>query len=234
MSWFGLGPQDILDRAKASGAAVKVPTLASSLLRGVVGFTIVSVAGFCPWALGAKWFHGRAGEIGMYAACALTFIGLSGVLLHGLIIGPGSLPRFYKLFGVAFAAYSAAWIAGWMGLHGHAGSLAGLFAGTALMGWILACAFDERGAALKSIAALFVLNTLGYYAGGWAEGKVAHLPHLSLAGLVLEKPPPITVAMLLWGVGYGIGLGAGLGLAFYFCQKTVRERLSTASDSRQG
>jgi hypothetical protein len=228
MAWFGLGPEEILGRVRASAAPAKVPSLGSSLLRGVLGFTIVSVAGFCPWALGSRHFHGKAGELCLYAACALMFIGLSGVLLHGLIIGPGSLARFYKVFGVAFSAYSAAWIAGWMALGGHAGSLGGLFAGTALMGWILASAFGERSAALKSIAMLFALNTLGYYAGGWMEGKVARLPHLSLAGLVVEKPTPITIAMLLWGVGYGIGLGAGLGLAFHFCQKTVRERLSSS------
>ena len=54
---------------------------------------------------------------------------------------------------------------------------------------------------------------------------------LLLAGAPVDsakkKPPPLTVAMLLWGVGYGLGLGAGLGLAFHFCQKTVRDRLKT-------
>jgi len=227
VSWFQLDPQSIADRVKASGATLKIPSLGASLLRGILGFTIVSVAGFAPWALGGSWLHRAVGEAGMYAACAIVFIGLSGLLLHRLILGPGSLPRFYKLFGTAFAAYSAAWIAGWMGLHGHLGSLAGLFAGTAAMGWIFADAFGERKAAPKSIAALFVLNTIGYYVGGWVEGTVAKLPHLSLAGIVVEKPPPITIAMLLWGVCYGVGLGAGLGLAFHFCQKTVRERLKT-------
>jgi hypothetical protein len=35
--------------------------------------------------------------------CAIVFIVLSGLLLHRLIIGPGSLGRFYKLFSAAFA-----------------------------------------------------------------------------------------------------------------------------------
>jgi hypothetical protein len=227
VSCFQLDPSSIVERVKASGAPAKIPSLGESLLRGILGFTVVSVAGFAPWALAGPLLQRGIGEAGMYAACALTFIGLSGLLLHRLIIGPGSLPRFYKLFSLTFALYSVAWIAGWMGLHGHRGSLVGLFAGSALMGGIIAWAFDERRAAPATIAALFVLNTIGYYAGGWVEGKVAKLPNLSLAGLVVEKPAPLTIAMLLWGVCYGIGLGAGLGLAFHVCQAGVRRRLSS-------
>lgn len=233
MGWFQLDPEAIAARVRGSGSASKVPTLGRSVVLGAGGFMIVSVAGFAPWALGASWLQKRIGEAGMYGTCAAVFIGLSGLLLHPLIIGPGSLSRFYKLFGISFSAYSAAWIAGWMGLHGHAGSLVGLLAGSVLMGGLFAAAFGERSAALKSIAALFVLNTVGYYAGGWVEGKVARLPNLSLAGLVVEKPPPLTVAMLLWGVCYGLGLGAGLGLAFHFCQGSAR-RLITATDSGRG
>jgi hypothetical protein len=226
MGLFGLDPESIAGRVKASGVPARIPTAGASVLRGAIGFTMVSVAGFTPWALAGAPLTRVVGEAGMYASCAAVFIGLSGLLLHRLILGPGSLPRFYKLFGTTFALYSAAWIAGWMGLHGHLGSLVGLLAGTAVMGGLFAFAFGEPRAALPSIASLFVLNTLGYYVGGWVEGTVAKLPHLSLAGLAVEKPPPITIAMLLWGVCYGIGLGAGLGLAFHFCQKTARARLA--------
>ena len=38
-------------------------------------------------------------------ACTAIFIGLSGLCLHRLILGPGSLSRFYKLFSLAFAAF---------------------------------------------------------------------------------------------------------------------------------
>ena len=98
-----------------------------------------------------------------------------------------------------------------MWLRGDAGSIAGLLGGTAVMGAILAFAFDAPRAMGKSIAVLFFLNTLGYYAGGWFEGKLA-IDH-RLAG------------MLLWGICYGIGLGAGLGVAFHLCQERARAAL---------
>jgi hypothetical protein len=213
VGWFQLDPDGIVSRVRSSGAPARVPSLGGSILRGIVGLTIVSVAGFAPWALGGKGLARAVGEAGMYVACAAAFIGLTGPLLHRLIIGPGSLPRFCKLFGLSFAVYSAAWIAAWMIRPGHVGSLVGLAAGTAAMGAMIATAFDARPAAWKGIPALFLLNTIGYYAGGWVEGAVA-------------KMAPIQIAMLLWGVCYGIGLGAGLGLTFYLCQKTVRQRLS--------
>jgi hypothetical protein len=184
------------------------------------------VAGFAPWAVAGHWFHRAIGEAGLYAACAVTFIGLSGLLLHRLIIGPGSLTRFYKLFGLAFAAYAITWILAWMTIRGHAGGIAGLFAGTAIMGWIFVRAFDATGEIVKVVAALFVFNALGYFIGGWVEAGVVGLKELSFFGLDLEKPVRVTLAQLLWGVCYGVGLGAGLGLAFYYCQTNTRALLS--------
>ena len=132
----------------------------------------------------------------------------SGPLLHRLIIGPGSLARFYRLFSIAFIAYAAVWIALWVWLRGREGEIAGLLGGTAAMGAILAFAFDAQHSTLKIIASLFVLNALGYFAGGWFEGKLAIDHRLA--------------AMMLWGVCYGIGFGAGLGLAFHLCQARAR------------
>ena len=208
MGLFQLDPQSIVDRAKAAGAPPSVPALGASVVRGVVGFTLLSVAGFLPWVLGLSK---RIGTAGMYAACAAVFIGLSGPLLHRLILGPGSLSRFYKLFGLAFALYSAAWIGCYLGLRGHAGGIVGLLAGTALMGGLFAAAFEERRAALPSIASLFLLNLAGYYGGNAVE-------------LAIVRSHP-QAAMVLYGVCYGIGFGAGLGLAFHLCQKTARSRL---------
>ena len=162
----------------------------------------------------------------MYAACALVFLLLSGLFLHRLILGPGSLRRFYLLFTPAFVLYSIAWIVGWMTLRGHAGSLAGLLSGTILMGWVLVAAFAAKGQALKVIASLFLLNSAGYFIGGWVEGWLIHLEECRFFGVSLAKPEQRLLAMMSWGLFYGIGLGAGIGLAFHQCQAEARRLLS--------
>jgi len=81
------------------------------------------------------------------------------------------------------------------------------------MGLILVLAFDAPRSLPLLIAALFTLNTAGYYAGGWIEGKLA-IDHR-------------TAGMLLWGVSYGIGIGfgPGLGIAFHLFQQEARSRV---------
>lgn len=201
MSWFQLDPPSLAQRA----GTLPAPSLGQSIVHGAIGFTLVSVAGFVPWAVAGKWLHRLVGEAGMYVACMIVFIALAGICLHRLIIGRGSLARFYKLFSVVFVAYSIAWIAGWMFLRGHLGSVVGLLAGTVIMGGMLACAFDASAQTFKVMAALFVLNAIGYFVGGLLEARVPGIP-----------------GKLLWGVCYGLGFGAGLGLAFYFCQAEAR------------
>jgi hypothetical protein len=232
MGWFQLDPTSIAARARGANPPARVPGLAGSLWRGILGFTVVSMAGFAPWAVTGKWFYQNIGEAGLYAVCAIVFIGLSGLLLHQLIIGPGSLGRFYKLFSLAFAAYSVAWIAGWMSLRGHPGSFAGLLAGAAVMGWMLATAFDARSAALKIIAALFVFNATGYFIGGFFEGWLLDMKECNVVGVPLTQSTQALVAKMQWGVCYGLGLGAGLGLAFYFCQAQARALLGAKASDR--
>lgn len=210
MSWFQLDPQSIAKRARAAGSPV--PSLGASLMRGIIGFTVVSVAGFVPWAVFGNWFHRQGGEAGMYAACAVVFLALTSPLLHRLIIGPGSMSRFYKVFCPAFAAYSVAWIVGWMTLRGHLGSIAGLAAGTMVMACMLVAAFDALRVVVKVFLALFVLNSIGYFVGGISE-----------AAFIKQYP---LYAKLSWGVFYGLGFGAGLGLAFHICQERARKLLA--------
>ena len=211
MAIFELDPQSIVERVRATGREPHVPSFSASVLRGIVGFTVVSIAGFSPWPIIGRWF-GDVGEMGLYVACTAVFIGLSGVCLHRLIIGPGSLSRFYKIFSLAFLAYAIVWVISWMWLRGDAGVLVGLLAGTVAMGAILALAFDGHREMLATIASLCALNAAGYYAGAWVHAKLG-FDH-SLAG------------MLLWGACYGIGFGAGLGVAFYLCQKRARVALA--------
>ena len=150
MSLFQLDPQSIAKRART--AASPVPSLGESIMRGMIGFTVVSVAGFVPWAVFGKGLQKQVGEAGLYAICAVVFLALTAPLLHRLIIGPGSVSRFYKLFGLSFTAYSIAWIAGWMALRGHPGSIAGLLAGTMVMACMLVAAFDALRIVVNDIA----------------------------------------------------------------------------------
>jgi hypothetical protein len=207
MALFQLDPDSIATRVRSGLVPPRVPTLGESMMRGIIGFMIVSVAGFAPWPIFERWVRGL-GEVELYVACTVVFIGLSGLCLHRLIIGPGSLPRFYKLFSLAFVAYAIAWVGFWMWLRGDTGVWAGLLAGNVVMGAILAFAFNAQRSLLSIVFALFALNAIGYFAGEWVESR-----------LISEHR---ATAMLLWGACYGVGFGAGLGIAFYICQQPVR------------
>ena len=84
MSWFKLDPDSVVDRVRTSGRPAEIPGPTVSLRRGIVGFTLLSIAGFAPWAVLGRWFYRHIGEGGLYGLCALVFIGLSGPLLHRL------------------------------------------------------------------------------------------------------------------------------------------------------
>jgi hypothetical protein len=231
--WLQLEPQHIADRVKAAGETPLVPSLAESVLRGAIGFTVVSVAGFAPWALGGRALHHALGEIGLYAVCALVFIALTGLFLHRLIIGPGSLVRFYLLFTMAFSAYAFCWTVAWILLRGHGGSVVGLLVGTSVMAWIFVRAFGAPDVFLQVATALFVLNALGYFAGGWSESAIARIKIDHLIGMTVDRKTRLSIAMLSWGLCYGVGLGAGLGLAFHWCQGKARALLTGSDEPPQ-
>jgi len=219
MAWFQLDPQSIADRVEPGA---RIPSRAVSLARGMVGFTLLSVAGFVPWAAFGRPLYRALGEAGMYAVCAAVFIAFSGPLLHRLILGRGSMGRFYAVFSVAFVVYSIGWTVGWMLWRGHPGSVAGLLAGTAGMGWVLARAFGS-GSTLKLIGLLFAWNAAGYFIGGVSDAWIGSWRD------AVGPEQRATVSMLAhlgWGLCYGLGFGAGLGLAFYHCQSRARERIA--------
>jgi len=211
MPLFQLDPESIAARVRTSSRPVPLPSLGASVLRGIVGFTVVSIAGFLPWPIFDHWFRSLR-EMHLYVTCTAIFIGLSGICLHRLIVGPGSLARFYKLFSLAFLFYVVTWVALWVAWRDESGVIAGLLGGTAIMGAIFSFAFRALGAMPKVIAALFILNTLGYYVGERIEGK-----------LIIDHS---ILAVLLWALCYGIGFGAGLGAAFHFCQQQARALIS--------
>jgi hypothetical protein len=227
MSWFQLDASTVACRVHAAGDEAGIPTFLGSLLRGMVGFTIVSIASVLPWVVWGDWLLGRIGEGGLFAVCAMVFILLSGPLLHGLIIGPGSLLIFYKLFSIAFAGYAVGWIISWSCLGGELGSGVGLLAGAIIFGWVLARAFEIPRAMWLVIPVLLVLSAGGYFGGDWVESR---LPALGALGF--SPPVQAAVADLGRGMCYTAGFGAGLGLAFYFCQADVREFLRAESASR--
>lgn len=217
MSCFQLDPQSLAQRSTSA------PSFTTSLLRGTLGFTAVSIAGFLPWGVFGKAFHGQ--ELRMYLVCAVVFLMLSGVLMHRLIMGKGSLGRFYLLFGITFTLYAIAWIAGWMLVRGDLGSIVGLLSGTVVMGGLLCVAFEAKDQWWQVITALFVLNTLGYFLGGVIEVALLKLPVCTFAGITLSKPTQVMLAKMQWAVCYGSGLGAGLGIAFHCCQTRARALL---------
>lgn len=211
MSWFQLDASTIACRVHSEGDGARPLSLPGSMLRGAAGFAVVSVAGFAPWALFGRWLGAQLGEGGVFGVCAVVFILLSGVMLHPLIIGPGSIAIFYKLFGVTFPAYVLAWIIAWTCLGGDLGNLAGLLAGAVVLGWMLSRAFEAPRAAWGAITAIFVLSAVGFFAGAKVEAMAVGAQE--------------TIARLVWGACFGAGFGAGLGVAFYLCQGEVREFL---------
>jgi len=232
---FQLDPEQIATRARASGQVVHLPTLRESILRGTIGFTLVSLGGFAPWILAGRWFYRNTGEIGLYVACAIAFIGLSGPLLHRLIIGPGSLRRCYQLFSTAFIAYAVAWTLGWMLIGGWLGGVIGALAGVAVMGGMLAWGFGTPGAALKVVLALFVTNVAGYFIGEWGHNSILTLKEGNSLGLVLDRSTRALLSKGAWGLLYGMGFGAGIGWGFHLCQTRARRLLSQdrTSDEHQ-
>ncbi len=182
------------------------------VVQGALGFALVSVAAFSVWAFAAGWFRNFGGELGMYGAIALVFLGLSGLVLGGLAGGMG---RFYRAFLPAFFIYAVLWCAAWFGLHGRLGEWVGAAAGCAAFAWIiLRMQGSARGWWVAAVG-LFALHSAGYFTGDWAMYDF-WLPkkHLIAEG-TLTKAQLGTVAKLSWGLCYGLGFGAGIGWVFH-------------------
>ncbi|NBR84638.1 MAG: hypothetical protein EBS84_02235 [Proteobacteria bacterium] len=228
MNLFGLETESILSRVAAEAVAPSVPTLRQSLFIGGVGFGLVGLAAFAVWALGGRELGKAIGEGGLYAACALVFIGLAGAVFGQLVIGPGGTRRIYALFTVAFTAYSVVWTGAWFGLHGTlAAEVAGAVLGSLAMAGVLVAGFGAERECLRAATVLVVLNALGYFVGEvwwrWVPGDGG----ARLFGEMLNREQRVLLSQLGWGVLFGGGFGSGVGYVIYRCQHAVRVHLRT-------
>lgn len=178
-----------------------IPSLGSSLAIGGVGFSLVSLAVFATVAFGERWMYAQLGLFGAYLAWTAFFILLGGGVLGSLVAGRWRLPRFYLLFGLAFFAYAAGWVAAYFVFRGAAGEWVGSFAGSVLMGVVIAAGFGALRSAVKLSPILFAANSIGYFLGSALNNTIG-----GAAG------------MLLWGTAYGLFLGAGLGAVLHLAQ----------------
>ncbi len=189
-------------------------TPSRAVLRGSIGFGLVSLGGFAVWAFGGRWFSARLGEGGMFAVCAIVFLGLSGLFLHSLVQGSGTLRRFYKAFIPAFIAYAIVWSVAWFGLGFGAGEWIGSLLGTIVFAALVARSLGSYGSFIVVCLVLFVTHSIGYFLGGelyyWSHRPAA----ADLLGS-LSRWQRTVGGRMAWGLLYGLGFGAGMGYAFF-------------------
>jgi hypothetical protein len=142
------------------------------------------------------------GLSGAYIAWTALFILLGGAVLGSLVVGRWRNPRFFLIFGLAFFAYAAGWVAAYFSLRNSAGEWAGSLVGSLLMALVFAVAFGALRLILKLSLLLFVTNSAGYFLGSALNE--------SLRG---------RAGMLTWGLVYGLFLGAGIGAVLHFAQR---------------
>jgi hypothetical protein len=191
--------------------ASQPPGLARSIVIGTIGFTLLGLAGFLPWALGAG---NSLGEVGMYALCAVVFVALSGPFLHRLMPGPGSLLRFYLLFTVAFAAYASIWMLIWFQWRIEKSDYIGLGLGTLAFSVLVVWRMKAWSKLPVGFIGLALLHTAGYWVGEQFYVDLRSQSELDFAGLHLTAKQCAMTAKLVWGLFYGLGFGAGIGWLF--------------------
>lgn len=187
-------------------------SLLKDTIHGGLGFALVSIAAFSVWAFGAGWFRNLGGELGMYAAIAAVFLGLSGLVLGPLAGGVG---RFYKAFLPGFFVYAVVWTAAWFAMPDKRGEWIGAAAGCLVFAWIAMKMLGSTRGWLMAAIALFVLHTAGYFAGDWSMYDV-FVPKAKAAGKgTSDFQQFMILAKLSWGLFYGLGFGAGIGWVFH-------------------
>jgi hypothetical protein len=210
MSWAGLGADEVCARLKAKAEPARVLSRGACAMAGACGFGAVSLVVFGSVAYAERWLYGNLGVAGAYVLWTLLFVGLGGLLLGGLVFGPGARARFTGVFALGFALYAAGWCAGWFMLGGFRGEVLGSVAGTVVLGAVLSSAFGALGLFGRVLPWLLLGNLTGYFVGEAAWQGLDHAPH----------------GMLLWGLIYGLAVGAGLGLSLHLLQTPHRMALA--------
>ena len=184
------------------------------MLRGSVGFAIVSIIGFSVWAFLAPWLHRVVGGFALFPACLLAFLGSAGLLLFPLVSGPNRFWRFYKLFIPAYCAYAAAWCVAWFAFRFGLGEWLGSFLGSIAFVAVVGLGLGNFSGFIKASAVLFICHSAGYFLGGEFMGSIVRIS----GPASLSKPALALVGKLGWGAIYGGGFGAGIGYVFHCFQ----------------
>ena len=103
---------------------MSVPSLKTSIVRGGIGFCLVSLLVFATVAFAERWMYTNLTMLGAYLTWTILFIALGGGVLGSLVDGRWRLPKFYLLFGLAFFVYAAGWVFAYFFLRGYAGEWA--------------------------------------------------------------------------------------------------------------
>jgi hypothetical protein len=204
--------------ATASGQNGPGLCVFGAMLRGSIGFALVSLAGFAVWAFCGKWLYANLGEAGLYFACLIVFLGASGLFLHSLVRGPRSLPRFYAIFIPSFVAYAIIWCAVWFTLRFGLGEWMASLAASVCFVAVAGRGLRNYNGFIKASVVLFGFHSVGYFLGGklmyWMAGPAGKA---ILAGF--SKAHISVLAKLGWGLLYGLSFGAGIGHVFYTFQR---------------
>ena len=179
-----------------------MPSLQRCLLTGSLGFAGASIIVFATVAFAERWMDEHLGMALSYAVWTVLFILCGWAVFNPLVAPPQRGLRFFLLFGLAFLAYAGGWIGAYFLLRGVAGEWCGSFAGSLLMGCVLAAGFRVWRSVVFIAALLFIANSLGYFVGSALNTTIG-----GKAG------------MLLWGVVYGLCLGAGIGAVLHHAQR---------------
>lgn len=184
-----------------------------SILLGSFGFAFVSLVAFSLWAFGGRWFHAHGGDATMYPAIAIVFLGLTGLVLQGLVRGERRLACFYSAFVPAFFAYAVVWCLAWFVIKKAPGEWAGSLAGSFVFAFVAMKRLGARSGFLITGLLVFIAHSAGYFAGGKLMYGILGGEFASVFEGWSHEAIKST-AMLSWGLCYGLGFGAGIGVAF--------------------